>query len=248
MMDTPFSHPQHPHHRSGPPAQNGCASCTPYPAHIEAEADTRRLLAVERDNRALKDRLDETQAKVDLLERRLSAALAAFARQQPELPSDGQAEHQLVAQDFRAFVEHRLYPLAQAAASTSTLQIPREAPASLWLLGIAASALFQERPRPDTLTHALQLGATAERDLADRTEHAYTSALAFWNRSQTTRLPFCWDFRFTAGERTDTTRQETWPSCPASAPAQFVIAPAYVVENRVYAHQRLYTGWASARP
>jgi hypothetical protein len=48
-----------------------------------------RLRAVGRDNRALRDRLDQTQAMVERLERRLSVALAAFTRQQPELPSDG---------------------------------------------------------------------------------------------------------------------------------------------------------------
>ncbi|MFF7888698.1 hypothetical protein ACH40F_47925 [Streptomyces sp. NPDC020794] len=160
------------------------------------------------------------------------------------MASDEHAEHQRIAYDFTALVEHRLYALARAAAGISTLQVPSYVGVAqdLWILGVVMSALFQQRPHPDSLRSALQLDWNGNCALASRMEYAYAHALALWDQAAATRLDFAWDFTFAAGELLDTSRQEPWPSRPADLPAQFLVAPAYLVENRVYARQRLCTG------
>ncbi|MGW1607451.1 hypothetical protein [Streptomyces eurythermus] len=181
---------------------------------------------------------------MERLERRLAAALAAFARQQPGMASDEHANHQRIAHDFTVLVEHRLYALARAAVGTSTLHVPSHAGAApdLWFLGVVTSALFQQRPHPDSLRGALQLDRAGTYTLASRIEYAYTRALELWDQASATGLDFAWNFTVAAGELLDTSRQEPWPSRPADLPAQFLVSPAYLVENRVYVRQRLYTG------
>ncbi|WP_275411216.1 hypothetical protein [Streptomyces sp. SID8014] len=36
-------------------------------------------------------------------------------------------------------------------------------------------------------------------------------------------------------------RQDVWASCDPEAPVSFVVAPAYLVEGRIYGRQLVYT-------
>lgn len=210
----------------------------------DREAVERRRLDLERQVSELSDELHHTLSRVDRLERRLSAALAAFTRQQPAMASDEHAEQHDIAREYMSLLEQRLNALARLASTCSTLRVPahgRMAP-HLWFLSLITTALFGQRPQANVLRDTLQPRRWKEREFAPRADQALTNAQNLWERAEATGIPFAWDFTFTAGQTLDLSRQEPWPSCQVGMPGQFVVSPAYSAQGRVYVRQRLCTG------
>jgi hypothetical protein len=200
-----------------------------------------RLSALERDNQDLRQNLHQTSARVERLEKRLAAMLAAQTRQRADLPSNAHADQHCIARDYQSLVEHHLAPLARAATATSTCQ-PAYQPTDLWFLGELSRVLFQGRPTDGLIEDALGLTRTGRSMLAPRTEHALNEARELWQRAASTGLSFRWDFELLPGARIDPARQAAWLNCDPRLPAQYVIAPAYVVEQQVFCLQRVLTG------
>jgi hypothetical protein len=50
-----------------------------------------------------------------------------------------------------------------------------------------------------------------------------------------------WDYYFVPGGALDETWQEPWGGCDAGDPAKFLVAPAYVVDKRIFQRQRVFT-------
>lgn len=200
-----------------------------------------RLSAVERDNKLLRQELLHTSARLERLERRLAAMLAAQTRQRGDLPSNAHADHQSIARDYQLLVEHHLATLALAATAASTSR-PTYEPANLWFLGELTRALFQDYPTAGIVEEALGLNAAGRKTLAPRIDHVLTEVHALRQRAQRTGLPFRWDFDLLPGAGIDPARQAAWLSCDPNLPAQHVIAPAYVVEQQVFCLQRVLTG------
>ncbi|MFJ9710843.1 hypothetical protein [Streptomyces sp. NPDC101234] len=51
-----------------------------------------------------------------------------------------------------------------------------------------------------------------------------------------------WSYAHTAGVPLDPGRQEARASCDSDAPISFLVAPAYLVNGRIYSRQLVYTG------
>ncbi|WP_125515824.1 hypothetical protein [Streptomyces sp. WAC 01529] len=199
-----------------------------------------RLSAVERDNQDLRHEFVQIVARVERLEKRLAAMLAAQTRQRGDLPSNAHADHQSIARDYQSLVEHHLATLALAATTASTLR-PAYKPAHLWFLGELCQALFQAPPTTGLIEGALGLDKDGRMTLATRVDQALVKTQALWRRATCIGLPFRWDFDLLPGTRLDPSRQAAWLSCDPLLPAQYVIAPAYVVEKEVFCLQRVLT-------
>jgi hypothetical protein len=50
-----------------------------------------------------------------------------------------------------------------------------------------------------------------------------------------------WSYAHTVGAPLDPGRQEAWASCDPDAPISFVVAPAYLVNGRIYSRRLVYT-------
>ncbi|MGV4923671.1 hypothetical protein K2224_01445 [Streptomyces sp. BHT-5-2] len=50
-----------------------------------------------------------------------------------------------------------------------------------------------------------------------------------------------WSYAHTVGAPLDSGRQEAWASCDPDAPISFLVAPAYLVNGRIYSRQLVYT-------
>jgi len=222
----------------GPPADI-CRDCSRLQRQLDV--GNQRLSAVEWDNQELRQELLQTTTRVERLEKRVIAILAAQTRQRGDLPSDAHVEHQAIARDYQAFVEHHLAALARKAVDISWRR-PTYQPALLCLLGELTQALFHRAPTAGFAEAALQLDETASNMLATRLERALAEATRLWQRAERTGLPFRWDFDLLPGARLDPARQVAWPSCDPCLPVQYVIAPAYVVELQVFSLQRVFTG------
>lgn len=236
QSDTPHHHEQDDGSQF---SARGCPDCL----RLQHQLDIgrQRLSAVERDSRDLRQDLRRAVERVEKLEKRLAAMLAAQTRQRGDLPSNAHAEHHVIARDFQTLVEHRLAALARAATPVG-LHRPAYRPDHLWFLGQLTQALFQEPPTVEHLKAALHLETAGWNGLATRIERAAAEARTLWQRSERTGLPFRWDFDLLPGAGLDPRRQAPWPSCDPCLPGQYVIAPGYVVEREVYGLQRVLTG------
>ncbi|KUO04635.1 hypothetical protein [Streptomyces caeruleatus] len=239
-----FSHPpETPGSRPEVPQQQSSLTTREDVRRLQHQLDrgNQRLSAVERDNKDLRQKLLHTSARVERLERRLAAMLAAQTRQRGDLPSNAHADHQTIARDYQSLVEHHLASLALAATAASTCR-PAYEPATLWFLGELTRALFQDCPTAGLVEEALGLNAAGRKALVPRIDHVLTEVHALRQRAQRTGLPFRWDFDMLPGARIDPTRQAAWLSCDPRLPVQYVIAPAYTVEQQVFCLQRVLTG------
>lgn len=228
-----------PHGDQPEPSPSDCPHCSRIWRQLDV--GSQRLTAVERDNQDLRQELLQAVARVDRLERRFAAMLAAQIRQRGDLPSNAHAEHEIIARDYQTLVEHRLAALARTSVRISP-RGPAYQPAHLWYLGELTQALFQEPPVAGQIEAALHLDEAGRNALATPIERVLAEAKALWQRAERTGLPFRWDFDLLPGTELDPGRQAAWLSCDPCLPVQYVIAPAYIVERQVFGLQRVLTG------
>lgn len=235
-VDTGFSH------REPAPASSsrGYTNLRPRRVEDQLDAGARRLTELERDHNTLQRQYGEQQQRLTRLEQRLDAFMAAQTRERTDLASNAHGAHHVIAQDYQAYVEQRVQNLARAAAKTPT-QTPEGFPPALWLIGQLCRVLFGSAA-PELSMVLEALGLRRLDSLAPQATRVCEAAHQLRRRAEATGLPYQWDFEHVAGQRLDEEWQEPWPSCDANQPGQFVISPAYIVAERVFSLQRLYTG------
>ncbi|MEU5840167.1 hypothetical protein ABZ820_41920 [Streptomyces diacarni] len=236
-----FSNAESPHTAYPAAPDTGRDCCDHHQLQEQLSLGHQRLAALERGNLHLQEQLDQTHERLERTEKRLSAALAAQARQRGDLPTDAHAAHQVLARDYQTFVEHRVYALARAAVDHTQRPVGHQ-PAPLWMLGELTRALFEETPTADRLAETLHLGNSGRYVLATRTDSVLAQASKLWQRADNTGLVFRWDFELLPGARIDTARQTAWLSCDPDLPVQHLVAPGYIVESKVYGRQQVLTG------
>ncbi|MFF5538547.1 hypothetical protein ACFY71_39885 [Streptomyces cinerochromogenes] len=208
---------------------------------LELDAGARRLTVLEREHRVLQQAYTQMEGRLQDVERRLDALLAARAEARGDVPSNAHSTHHVIAREYDALVEQKVQGLARAAASSVAAAPPGAATRMLWLMGRICSVLFgQDEPEGKAVLAAV--GKSRLDPLASQASRLSSCALDLRQRSAQTGLPAHWDFELMPGEPLDEEWQEAWPSCDTTLPGQFVIAPAYLVAEQVFSRQRVCTG------
>ncbi|MYT36012.1 hypothetical protein GTY66_08075 [Streptomyces sp. SID8356] len=195
----------------------------------------RRLTLLERDHKALLRDYEQLRLRVDELEE----GAHAWAGPRPDGAGQDNNLHHLIAREFVVLVEQRVQNLARAAARTQPSQDPPEALHRR--IGAICRVLFgTAEPSSSALLSAVHRSRLDP--LASAAARLCERAQEMRRQRESSVMPASWDFAFTAGAPLDGTWQEPWPGCPAERPGRFVVAPAYLVAEQVYAKQRVHTG------
>ncbi|MFH8663089.1 hypothetical protein [Streptomyces afghaniensis] len=199
------------------------------------------MTTLERDYRALQQAHNQLAGRLQSVERRLDALMAAQAETRSDLPSNAHSVHHVIAREYDALVEQKVQGLSRAAAHQQPRDAPGAVPRMLWHMGQICSVLFGP-DEPDGKAILSVLGRSRLDPLAPQAGRLSDSAFDLRQRSAQTGLPAHWDFELVPGEHLDQEWQEPWPSCDSELPGQFVIAPAYLVADQVFSRQRVCTG------
>ncbi|MBO4258397.1 hypothetical protein [Streptomyces griseorubiginosus] len=208
---------------------------------LELDAGARRLTVLERKHRVLQNACSEMEGRLQSVERRLDALMAARAETRADVPSNAHSAHHVIAREYDALVEQKVQGVARAAAQSVPGAPPGAVPTMLWLMGRICSVLFGP-DEPDGKAVLTAVGKSRLDPLAPQASRLSNCALDLRQRSAQTGLPVHWDFELVPGEPLDEEWQETWPSCDSTLPGQFVIAPAYLVADQVFSRQKVCTG------
>ncbi|MFI8769409.1 hypothetical protein ACIGN6_31520 [Streptomyces sp. NPDC053792] len=197
----------------------------------------RRVTLLERENRTLLTSLNGLEQQLRDLQHHLHAQ--EISRRQ-STPSPSAANHHLsIAREYLTCVEQHVHPFARQTTLKQGGQLLRDplhgriADLTAALFGVTAPTLSSVLaaaglPSHDPLT-------TAAAQLCER-------ANGLRQRARDTGMPFAFDFKYVQGAPLDESRQKPWASCEAHLPVQFVVAPAYVVAERLYTQQFVHTG------
>ncbi|MGW9301676.1 hypothetical protein ACWHA3_12740 [Streptomyces cyaneofuscatus] len=208
---------------------------------LELDEGARRLTLLERDHAVLKRSYEEQLARMVQLERRLDAHMAVHARERDDVPSNDHGAHHVIAREYDAFVEQKVQGMVRTVGTNVYGSAPYGVPQLPWLMSRISAVLFGP-DEPEAATVLAALGRKRLDPLASQAARLCGTALDLRRRSAQTGLPCQWDFELVPGALLDEEWQQAWPSCDRSLPAQFVIAPAYIVAEQVYSLQRVYTG------
>ncbi|MFF3864012.1 hypothetical protein [Streptomyces sp. NPDC002209] len=185
----------------------------------------------------------EMRQRIDRLERQLGVLLAAHTESRTDLAGTQHCEHQNLALRTRRLVEQSIHSFARryAARCGIFLRHPHRERAP-HLVGRLTRLLLAESPSTATeMQRSLQL-ADDGGHIEARLTGLRSQCSELGDDIRRAGLQHTWDFDFTPGGPLDPARQETWPTCDPVHPVQFVMAPAYVVDGRVYGRQIVYTG------
>ncbi|MFI1890201.1 hypothetical protein [Streptomyces jumonjinensis] len=207
----------------------------------ELDIGHQRLIVLERDKAQLQQQVATLQSHQQRLDERLNAFMAAQTRLRQDLPSSGHVEHHSIARQYQVLIEQSLHPLARATEDLCWPAPPHFPPVP-WHIGQLSGALFHDRPHAGAVEAALGLEGTAPPRVHELIHRTLSEAQSLWQRAGQAGLAYQWDFGLLPGSSLDPARQTAWPSCDPGLPAQFVVAPAYLVEGTVYCHQRVGTG------
>lgn len=141
--------------------------------------------------------------------------------------------HHGIADDYRRMVEQQVRDLALRLGAA------RGARAAAQRVAALCGVLFTDAG-PDEAGLERLLGGGQSPDVLDRATRTFEAARALHVRILATRHRFTWDARVTSPVLV-AGRQAPWGACDGADPVAFVVAPAYVVEGRVYGPQLVYT-------
>ncbi|MFD3522207.1 hypothetical protein [Streptomyces sp. NPDC058653] len=201
-----------------------------------------RIDALERTVKAGEHEHTELRGRLDRLERQLGAVLAAQTASRDDLAGAKHSDHQSLARQTRTLIEQKFLNFARRYADKCGSAANRpERERVPFLISLLCREFFAEQ---------LQSARRIQRNLhlpeADGHIESALTALRGHCSDLTANihragLNHTWDFSGSAGVIVTSTKQEAWPSCDANGLVRFVISPAYIVNNRVYCRQYVYT-------
>ncbi|WP_018349952.1 hypothetical protein [Longispora albida] len=211
------------------------------------EAQRLRTIILQRDQRnaALENELRQHGARIAELEKelrqvrgqlksfdeRFTEALAeAFTKKNPDATSERHTDHYPLASEYQGMVNDLLRQAAREAYETPP---PRLELANL--VGELARALLGS-PKIDS-GEVLDLC----RDV-DTTNRLVEEFSALRERISGLGHEHRWDFECAPGGQLHPERQDAWQPCDPAQPVLFLVAPAYVVGNRLLCKQLVATG------
>jgi hypothetical protein len=219
----------------------------PTEASIDATADLyarcgeleQRVVELERLARLGQDRSHTLERQQSRLDSQVSALLAARTRERPDLASNQHSEQQLVAREYRSFVEQRLQALARTLSRRSSEPAANSQHVAMLLSRLTRLFFDRYLPVSASIRQDLDVAQGTPEEGHIRSVHAAAEQLR--RRAQNGTLDAHWDFTCTPAVGIDDQRQEPWGSCDPRAAVRFVVAPAYVVDQQVFARQYVFT-------
>ncbi|MCJ0869167.1 hypothetical protein [Streptomyces sp. AP-93] len=207
----------------------------------QEEADLRLLLLEQRVER-IEQSCTSLQHRQKKLESKIDNLLAARTRERPDLATSNHSTHQVIATDYRAVVEQRIQGLARSQVAGSRMMgrysdrqiIPR-------FIGLLCEQLFTQGVLLQSPHIQRNLGLASDALAVGPIDSVRGVCQELRHRSRQAGLAAVWDFTYTRGVALNHDMQEPWPSCDPRAPVRFVVAPAYMVDDRVFARQYVYT-------
>jgi hypothetical protein len=198
---------------------------------VALTARARGWLTVRRDVAELTRRVGDLDGELTLIGPALIGTGAGRSAEQALHQATARRYRQFVSQDLMVAVRRAAQqpgPASGAERTRWSAEVAREICASMFALPVASRAALG-----DVLA---ALGSAGEA-MAD--ELAGTASRL---RQDVAVMPASpWQFGCVAGTRLDATYQDPWADCDPAAPAQWVVAPAYVAEGQVIVKQQVYT-------
>jgi hypothetical protein len=178
------------------------------------------------ENEQLRRRLEEVTRQNARLRGQLAQQVALAAGS----ANLDHSVHEDRADRYRNLVQQSCQRLARAALGSATTS-PRRVAQEISTL--CRKVLLD---RPSALTLCLTMGLSPEEHIHQAAELLDAVATV----SDGGASDVVWDFELSRGRALDPSRQVPWGSCDSAAPVQFVVAPAYCVDDRVYAKQLVF--------
>lgn len=177
---------------------------------------------------------DKVAALEGILCQRTDEAVAA-AEVVPALTEGDYIHHDLAAR-YQSIVEQQLVQLADEWLRRQASANPDRFVAEARLVADLCENLFGESEIDrDHLTYKYANGQAAAKigRVCDMVAELRSQAAGVgWQ---------LWDFTVESGKLPDPMRHAIWPGCSITSPIDFVIAPAYVVRDRILARQVVFT-------
>lgn len=201
-----------------------------------------RIASLEEVIKAGEQQHTQMRRRLDRLERQLGHLLAAHTENRTDLAGTQHYEHQSLARRTKTLVEQNLYAFARRYAERCDLVLHRPSrERAPYLVGLLCRSLLTDNP-PSAKEIQREL------HLVDDRGHMETALIGLRGlcselSGQISRagLRHEWNFDHTEGAPIIPDKQEPWPACDARQRVRFLMAPAYVVDGRVYGLQVVYT-------
>jgi hypothetical protein len=201
----------------------------------EYSALQRQLEQLADENVALRQSLEDAREQLRTTEARLSALLAERTRARTDTATMDSFAHSEIAQEFRSLADQDLYHLARLNSSARGCS-PTHVPHTIASL---CRALFGPHPVSEhRVRDELRYGSPVPDDRIDR---ICAQARRLRKRATDTGREHRWEFAIRNGAALDSNRQQAWSTCDPDQPVQFLVTPGYIVENRVYGLQQVFT-------
>ena len=173
--------------------------------------------------------IEEIQAEVSAIDERQASQLAQIDAMRSDVSDNRHVAQLGIAQQYGSLVEQDLFSLARETAKTFAFKGPKRE----WIpraIGIMCGQLFR-------------LDAEVRfQIMSERSREVLTRATELRRQAQQSGLNCYWDYYFESGAALNEDWQQAWGGCDATEPTKFLVAPAYIVGNRIYQRQYVFTG------
>lgn len=178
---------------------------------------------------------------IDSLERQLGNLLATRLDGRGDLAGTQHCEHQEFARQTRTLVEQKFQNFSRQYSDRTDLTRHRpKRERTAYLMSQLIRLLLDKRPASSwSIQHTLRL--VGDPGIEAAINRLRNECIALAERIAKTGLAHEWSYNCTTGAPLDPERQEAWASCDPEEPVSFVVAPAYLVDGRIYSRQLVYT-------
>jgi hypothetical protein len=200
---------------------------------VDADDVIVELAHLRADNERLTAELHTTRERNDKLERRLNTLLANRTSNRLDLATVDDAVHSTLADQFRNIVEQDMQHLVR---DHLRLHHARSGPSAVAAaISALCRELLSEQRSPDPATTCLRLGM-------DPTNHVRMLQDIGIKLEQLQRPGnVVWDFQAQPGTLLDHPVQQPWGQCDPALPIQFIVAPGYRANGKIFAKQQVFT-------
>ncbi|MEW2313370.1 hypothetical protein AB0918_32810 [Streptomyces sp. NPDC006864] len=178
---------------------------------------------------------------ISRLERQLGTLLASQLDQRDDLAGTRHCEHQELARQTRTLIEQQVQNFARQYSDRTDLAPHRpRRERTAYLMSVLTRQLLDKRPASSwSIQQTLRLAEEPATEAA--INRLRTGCVDLMERIVQAGLSHEWNYDHVAGKHLDLDRQEAWGACDPKAPVSFLVAPAYLVNGRVYGRQLVYT-------
>ncbi|QLE75247.1 hypothetical protein FGW37_29860 [Streptomyces rectiverticillatus] len=219
-----------------------CIPPAPVPSTKEAlETALQQIDALEFEVRRGATEHQRMWAHISRLERQLGTLLAAQLDRRDDLAGTQHCEHQELSRQTRTLIEQQFQNFARQYSDRTDLDTDRpRRERTAHLMSMLIRQLLDKRPASSwSIQQSLRLGE--DPGIEAVINRLRTDCVTLTERISKVGLAHEWGYAHAVGAPLDSGRQEAWASCDPDAPISFLVAPAYLVNGRIYSRQLVYT-------